>query len=192
MKDPAKEVARVVRRVFRVMRLQYAGGKEKFGDWIGRLAKELVEPLAAAVLGGLRRGLPRGADRALHHQLGQDGAAAAKIRAMESARSILQTTNDWIEEGRDERQVFGVDRSVMIGLTEAKWAEGMGITLGAKAGKGRVRWVNDPKPCASCKKLAGKIVKAGTVFTVHDGVAVYHPPLHPSCRCFVEVVQSIR
>lgn len=190
MAENAKRVARAVNRVFRVMRMQHAGGKERFGDWIHRLAKELLEPLSACVLGGLRLGLARGGDRSLLLQLGQDGAAAAEIRALESARSILETTNQWIDEGRDEAQVFGPQRAATIGLTEAKWAEGLGVQLAAKAAKKRLRWVSDGSPCPACKRLAGKVVRAGAMFTSVDGVAVYHPPLHPSCYCRVEIVEG--
>lgn len=196
MADYAKQIAVAVRRVFRLMKLQYRGGRERFLSLTPDLADAIFGPLSSAVLGGLRLGQrPAGGSAAgrltadQRTELGNGGAAAAKERSLATARSILQTTNNWLAEGRDEEQVFGADRIAMIALTEAKWATGMGMTLAVQARKGKLRWVTKGNPpCKECKLLAGRVRKAGVMFTSVNGVAVYHPPHHPGCLCVLESV----
>jgi hypothetical protein len=183
MSSGAQSIALAVRRVFTEQRKLAAGGKEHFGDWHSHLANAMLKPLAKLFLEGAM-----GAK--VTREMAKDLASLAKERAQESARSINQTTAKWLEEGRDLKQIFGVDRAVDIGITEATFAEGRSQTMAATSRGKKLKWMIDGgKPCPLCVAINGKVVKAGKPFARdRDGTPIYHPPYHPHCRCRVKEV----
>jgi hypothetical protein len=179
-------VARAVRSVFAKQRQQWrALGKERFGDWSATLAEALQEAVAKLYLESAR-----GARAKAEHA--DSFAMLARRRCLDSARSINATTNDMLAEGRDP---WTDDRVAQIAATEGLYAKSAGIVEVAAATGQRLRWVTERSnnPCKFCRSMSGRTVKAGEIFGIHNGVAVYHPPQpHPVCRCKLKVVGDIK
>lgn len=173
------KVAAVIRRVFRVQRMQARADKERFGDWNKTLASLLTDAVIT-----LYQEAARGAKAKAEHA--GDFEATARARALQSAKDINDTTGTWLSEGRDEEAVFGTARIVAIATTEAAFAKSAGIAIVAKGKK--LRWKVGRKPCKWCLSVRNKVVKAGKVFGIHAGIAIYHPPAHPHCYCTLEIV----
>lgn len=180
MPDLLKDVARVVNSFLRTMRMLADGGKEKFGDWVFKIREGLTTPLARAYAGSLRAhgGI---SDKA-------DVEFIARQRAGETARSICDTTTQWLQEGRDESSVFGESRAAQIALTETAWAINTAKMVACRQKGRKVRWRLNGKGCKVCKRLNGRVRIPGKVFVVHDGVAIYNPPIHPHCKCSLSQV----
>jgi len=118
------------------------------------------------------------------------------------ARQLLR---EELEEGLEEgealvkltarvRRIFAAPRAYDIARTESARAIEAGGMLAAQA-SGVVRaarWLTAPDSCDACQELDGKEVPLGTPFVVLPGggpyAVVYHPGLHPSCRCSVTYV----
>ncbi len=177
MPDPLKDLTRVLRDSFKTMRLQAEADKVRFGDWINRLAGAMRPHLLGLFMASLTRNRGK-------VEKGEADSYAIE-RAMFVARSVTQTSTEWLENGRDPRDVFSVDRAVHIAMTEASTMINHAKAT-AIAGRGKkLKWVLGGKACDQCKSLAGKIVKPGKQFVSKNGTAVFAPPLHPSCRCTV-------
>lgn len=183
-----QEIAQVMRRVFRLQRMQANAGKVRFGDQIKTVASALEEPIARAYMRGLKA-TRAGKDKAVLAELVDKAVAAVKERCLSSAHSICDTTRDWLEQDRDLDSVFGVDRAVSIGLTEASNARNAAVAMAAHVRKRKLRWVTDGKgKCPDCMSLAGRVISPGKQFRAKSGTMVFAPPLHPSCKCKVEEV----
>ncbi len=175
----AERIAAVARRVFRMQRAQR---QQSYGNTTATFANALMPEIARMLLSGMKRGKGKGSE------LAETAASVARERSQAAAREINATTAQWLDEGRDPREVFGPDRAVTVGLTEAVWAESQGLLLATKARKGKLRWVTEGKPCKICLSMAGQVRKAGQKFKDRDGGLHDHPPSHPSCRCRLESV----
>jgi len=100
-------------------------------------------------------------------------------------------------------------RSTLIARTESQRAQNYGkLEAWKEQGVWGVRWVLAPGACPSCvafvetfgyeRKLGEPFADIGTTFSVPgrddpialDYEAVYAPPLHPACRCFVQPVMQ--
>lgn len=179
-------VAQAVKRIFRAQRTLASHGRERFGDFHFKLARELQQPLEVLYLSAAK-----GAKAKTEHA--EQFASLARQRALEVAREINLTTGDWVIEGRDDDVVFGDERVVRIATTEAAHAINAGVTLVSASKGGKVVWRcrhrgNDP--CRTCRKLDGRRIKAGGTFVVVGGRAVQHPPLHPHCLVGSTLVTS--
>ena len=82
------------------------------------------------------------------------------------------------------------DKAILIARTEAQRSIYAGEVYAAKRSgvvKGH-KWLCGPACCPKCQELDGKEVSLGQPFTTHASrkaayAVVYHPPLHPRCRC---------
>lgn len=175
-------IATVIRRIFRAQRPLAAADKSRFGDWDGKLAKEL----GAASLQVFLESVPKEARKTMADTF----ASMASQRAIQSAREINDTTENWLDEGRDLKAIFGVDRVVTIAGTEANFAIQAAKVVLAKARGRKVRWKLGPKPCKFCKGLKGKVRKPGEVFGIHHGIPIIAPPAHVRCMCSLEEVTA--
>lgn len=169
-------IASVVRREFRGQALLNRHGRERF---MGR-SKEFAENLAPLLLRATVLGARKGKGGA---ELRSDLEAYAEERALWLARTINETTGEYLAEGKDP---FTADRAVMIGLTEAKNAESVGFSMALRTRKKKLKWVADGKPCKSCKRLDGRVRKPGEAFDTVDGVKILGPGLHPFCKCSLQ------
>jgi hypothetical protein len=172
------QLARGVRGILRRQRAMARRGKERFGDWNPQLAEAIRDGVAALYLSAARGAKAK----AEHAEL---FVSLARVRALEVARAINRTTGDWITEGRDDEVVFGDSRVASIAETEATHAKMAGIV--AVSSDRKLRWVASPGCCKKCKKFGGRTVMAGSSFGVVDGREVFHPGLHPFCKCKLEV-----
>lgn len=173
-----RTIASAAAGILRAQALQANGGKERFGDWHGRLAAALEGPIYRAMVASLRT--IRGGIQ--HSPAAQQ---QARLRATVIAQEINDTTAEWLDQGRDP---FTRERALLIGRTEAVEAKNSARSLVARDGKRRLRWKVGSKYCADCKSLAGQTVKPGQYFRAASGAKVKHPPLHPNCDCEVEIV----
>lgn len=170
-----------VMTVFRAQKFLADHGKERFGDWNSKLAKAIVGFIAASAVNGAKKG--KGSD------IGDDLAAFAKQRALDSARQINTTTSEWLEEGSD-KDPFSIQRAQLIAAFESKHARQFGYTIALQRRKKRLRWRLKQRKtnCPECISLNGKTVRAGTEFVSKTGQRAYHPPLHLHCDCTVEEI----
>lgn len=180
MSDPLKDIARVVHSFLRTMKMLAEGGKEKYGDWVFKVQGGLTTPLARAY-GGTLRSLGGVTDKV-------EIEVVARQRALETAKSICDTTTTWLQEGRDESSIFGEARAAQIAVTETSWAVNTAKMVACKQKGRKVRWRLNGKGCKVCKRLHGRVRIPGKVFVVHDGKAVYGPPIHPHCKCSLSQV----
>lgn len=174
------ELARAVRAAFKTQRMQADADKERFGDWNTRLAKLIRDSVADLYLEAAKGAKAKA-------ELGPGFAALAKMRALEVARQINETTSIWLQDGREPDVVFSDARVTMIAATEAAHARAGGIMLVAKMAKKKLVWVVGRKPCAFCRSLKGKTRKPGQSFGIHKGVSVTQPPVHPHCYCKLRI-----
>lgn len=179
MAEPnGKAIASTVMSVFRSQRQQAKGGKEKFGNWNGTLARKLLDPLAAVFLAGFKnaKGNKAQADKLV---------SVAKQRALLAAQLINDTTSEWLQDGRDIDVVFSAARAVAIGITEATnaWYTAAGLACASRGNK--LKWVTDSDPCPQCKSLNGQVREFGKAFRSKNGTEVFNPGLHPHCHCRV-------
>ncbi len=175
------KVGAAVMRIFRQQRQQARGGRERFADWNSRLATALTEPIARLYLQELRA---QKAGKAL----ADDCVASARARAIQVAAEMNATTGEWLQEGRDEREVFSEDRAARAAVTEASHATHEAFLMVAHTRGQRVRWVVDGNPCAECRSLNRRVVTPGQQFVTRGGIAVYGPPVHPHCFCTLKAV----
>lgn len=174
-----KRLAVAVKRAFDVQSDQHDRGKARFDTaaWNDRLAKVLEVEVLVLLLAE-KSELPMSTLK-----------QAAKLEALAVAQSMNQTTTEWLDAGRDPEQVFGADRAASAGITEAEWAKNavtqmVGRTSGAK----RKKWLTEAgTTCEQCKSLNGKSVKIDQTFRSKDGTEAQFPPLHPNCRCRLEL-----
>lgn len=169
-----KETEQIARAVLSVFRAQRRSGRESFLSYTQQLAEKILEPIAALYLLGAKRGRAKEADGV---------AAAARARALKTAREINETTSQWVQEGKADEYVFSVDRAANVALTETNNAVNEGKAIAVKERGGKLRWKIGKKPCKECRALNGKVVRAGASFV--RGAEVFAPPLHPNCNCTV-------
>jgi len=156
------ELARAVRSIFRAQRAHAEAGKVRFGDWDYRLAQALADPLER---------LNREAD----------------LLALQAAKGINDTTEERLRDGDDPRDVFNADRVAQIAATEYSRAKHDAMLQKG----GWWQWDAKDDACDECRYLDGHIVEAGAQFIVPAaGVAVFGPPLHPSCYCTLKKVPA--
>ncbi len=165
-------IAKVVRAVFTTQRQQAKADKEKFGDWNQRFASMLEKPMLTLYLESAK-------SSKLKAQLVADFTVTAKNRASIVAQEINDTTSDWLQEGRELKDVFSVARVVRIATTEAAFALRAGKALKAKSTGKRLRWRARANACKFCRQMNGKVVKVGKAFGINAGRAIQHPPAHP-------------
>lgn len=174
------QLARAVRRVFRH---QLWSQQERFGTYNAVLAREMGPLVLRIMVDAARRaGAPPGVARELVD------LAEARVRAV--ARAINDTSAEMYAVGRHPREtIFSTRRSEIIAQTEAAYARQLGRVIAAKARRRIVRWLTDANPCEICRRFARKRIPAGRPFgRDKQGRWVYHPPVHPSCRCQVELM----
>lgn len=184
-----EELAKLMRSIFRQQATQARAGKERYGDWDSRLAAQMLPKLSELYLSALK-----GAGRIVSIRgpvtFAQTLANAAKSRAILTAARINDTTSEWLQSGRELASVFSADRAVEIALTEESQARNQGLALATLKAGGKLRWKTRGKnACEACRSLNGTVIHAGKQFIAKSGVAVEHPPLHPSCYCRLEVVK---
>ena len=115
--------------------------------------------------------------------------------AMTSLRETLGTALSAGEGLREiaarVRQIFDDrDKAILIARTEAQRSIYAGEVYAAKRSgvvKGH-KWLCGPACCPKCQELDGRQVALGQPFTTAGSrkaayAVVYHPPLHPRCRC---------
>lgn len=175
----AADLARSIRRVFRAQKELAYGGKEKFGDWDHRLANAMKDSL---------RRLYTQRSRQVAGE-SSDAESAAAERSLLAARSVNDTTQEWLEQGRDPDVVFSDDRVVAIVTTETSAIVHDAILDAAKSRGSKLVWRSRDRACPECRSLNGKRVAAGKQnFVSKGGIAAKAPPLHPHCNCTVEEV----
>lgn len=172
-----ESLTRAIRASFRLFRLQADAGKVRFGNYTRTFANA-VKPHYVSFFGKL----------ALDPLTKDAVDAAIEGQALFMADSVLDTSSNWLQEGRDPRDVFSTDRAANIAITESTWAIGSAKTVRTKARGKWLRWVTGGKPCKDCKSLNGQVRKPGEYFRSLSGKEVLHPGLHQTCKCkLVEV-----
>jgi hypothetical protein len=176
----AQRLAAVFKQTFRTQRMQADAGKERFGDWNRRIAAAIGPFLAIIYAKELRR------QKVSFRQ--EDVDNLVYTRAYQVARDLNATSSEWLESGRDPKDVFSVNRAVAIAMNESAFAVNQARVDAAAQRKKKLRWVIGGKPCKECKSLAGKVVRPGVQFKTKSGMKIDAPPLHPNCKCTVEEV----
>jgi len=178
---PAESIARAVLRIFRAQKAEADNGTESFGRWHARLTAALDVPIVDTYRqGGKRAKAP--ADMA------DDLVSAAKERALFTARSINDTSSQWIEEGREPEDVFSADRAASIGLTEQAYAVHQTVALVAQKRGQKLTWRIAGGACEFCRKMEGRTRAAGKSFGKDKfGNLLYHPPAHANCDCSLQI-----
>lgn len=180
MADSLKTLTRAFSSLFRAMRVAADGGKQRYGDWVYKIAGKIapaISSIHAESLATFRGKAVKDEVLGLGNQ-----------RALETARSICDTTTTWIQEGRDDDFIFGDARAAQCAVTEASYAINTAKMVACRQRGKKIRWRLGGKACGRCKKLNGKTIAPGKQFSASDGTTVFGPPLHPHCMCrLVEV-----
>lgn len=175
MPDTLTELTRAFATTFRAMRPLAESGKTRWGDWVSRLAAKLTPIIGrafATAMGKFSGRIEKG-----------DVESFAAERANATARSVMDTTAEWLGSGRDPENVLSVSRAAACAITEQSYAINMAKARAVKQRGGKIRWRVGGKACSDCRSLEGKSVDPGKQFVAKSGNAVYGPPLHPSCKC---------
>lgn len=117
-------------------------------------------------------------------------ASAAKIaRAGIRTREDIASVAGRINQGK--ARVEGHTRHV------ANYGLNLGVEKVARRLGERLLWVPERNACLHCLAHAGHVVRPGILFPpvsfdpeAKNIAAVPHPPLHPNCRCMVQVTQE--
>ena len=155
--------------------IKQTGNRRAYGN-TAAFATELTDALANSYLAGLKVAKAP-ADRA------EEAIAQAKAHAQDLARQLQDATANMLANDRPLGEIFGTDRAALIAVHEDNVARQRCLGIAAKERGNGLRWDVDGKPCAECKKLAGKVVKPGQAFTIFNGEPIYHAPMHPFCNC---------
>lgn len=171
-------------------------------------APSLGGDLAAAVLAAFDLGLS-GASRAAGIDPPAKAAAskplvAAAIKAQREVAELVSKSRKLAEAGVDpdvatSPLLGAANKAKRTAATLINQAGNEGVIAAAQAAKLEVVWVAETNACVKCLEYSGEVVKAGADFpktlTRYSTGSPYDapgktPPLHPNCRCTLEVLNE--
>lgn len=169
-------------------------------------APSLGSDLAVAVLAAFDFGLTAAARAAGIKPPTSEPSRALIVASATSGRDIVQLVSRARALAR-----AGVDPEVALApllgaaakvkrdtTTLVSSAGNAGVVEAARQGGGDVVWVAETNACVHCLAYSGQVVAAGKAFPKglsYVGTNPYdapgkHPPLHPNCRCTLEVLNE--
>lgn len=202
-----RRVSTFLEAVERIRRLLETHPAEVRGRILAMTAPSIGSDLAAAVLAAFDLGLTTGAKAA---DIKPPAKANVDRSLVVGARSAQRDLADLVSKAR-KLALAGVDPEValvpLLGAaasakrnvtTLVNSAGNDGVVSAARVAGTKVVWVAETNACVHCLAYSGRTVKAGASFPKGLSYLASNPydapgkcpPLHPNCRCTLEVLNE--